>query len=73
MLALLWAPGASGVARVWLVWIVSACVYLLFFVTLGAMSLFGGANYDDNAYPPFKVRLPGGQHLLDMNTTVFTA
>ncbi len=72
MLVLLWAPGPSEVARVWLVWAVAACVYASFFVTLGAMRMFGGANYDENAYPPFKMRLPGGQHRLDMNTTVFS-
>ena len=26
MLVLLWAPGPTEVARVWLVWIVAACV-----------------------------------------------
>ena len=74
MLVLLWVPGAQELARVWLVWTVAACVYAAFFLTLGTMGLFGGANYDENAYPPFKVTLPGGGgRLLDVNTTVFSA
>lgn len=71
-LILLWAPGAHEIARVWLVFILAACIYASFFATLFSMPLFGGANYDENAYPPFKVKLPGGSRLLDMNTTVFS-
>ena len=49
MLVLLWAPGPSEVARVWLVWAVAACVYASFFMTLGTMHLlvmFGIAKSD---------------------------
>ena len=71
-LILLWAPGAYEIPRVWLVFILAVCIYTSFFATLFSMRVFGGANYDDNAYPPFKVKLPGGDRLLDMNTTVFS-
>lgn len=31
-----------------------------------------GANYDQNAYPPFKAKLLNSNRLLDLNTAVFT-
>jgi hypothetical protein len=72
VLILLWAPGPYELQRVWLAAILAACIYAAFFAALAGMRLYGGANYDENAYPPFNVRLPGGNRLLDMNTTVFT-
>lgn len=74
VLILLWAPGPYEMPRVWLAAILAACIYAAFFGALFGMRLYGGANYDQNAYPPFRVRLPGGgDRLLDMNTTVFVA
>ena len=72
VLILLWAPGPYETPRVWLAAIVAACIYAAFFAALFGMRLYDGANYDENAYPPFKLRLPGGNRLLDMNTSVFT-
>jgi hypothetical protein len=72
VLILLWAPGPYELPRVWLAAIIAACIYVAFFAALAGMRLYGGANYDENAYPPFKVQLPGGNRLLDMNTTVFS-
>ena len=72
VLALLWLPGAPDNARFYFAWCIAACVYTSFFIALGSMSKYGGANYDDNAYPPFKVKLLNSNRLLDLNTSVFT-
>jgi hypothetical protein len=71
VLILIWAPGPYEMPRVILAAILAACIYAAFFGALASMRLYGGANYDENAYPPFKMRLIGSDRLLDMNTTVF--
>jgi hypothetical protein len=70
-LALIWWPGPDAIARLYLVALMGAIVYLAFFVALFAMPVYGGAAYDDNGYLPFAAPLPIIARRWDVNITVF--
>jgi hypothetical protein len=71
-LALTWWPGPDAVARLYLVAVMGAIVYIAFFVAVFAMPIYGGATYDDNGYLPFAAPLPIIARKWDVNITAFT-
>jgi hypothetical protein len=72
-LALIWAPGPSAVARLYLAAAFAVAVYGGFFVALFTMRLYGGRTFDDNGYLPFAVPLGRRPKLWDLNVTAFSA
>ncbi len=71
-LALIWAPGAYAVERLYLVAVMAAIVYAAFFVAVFAMPVYGGAAYDDNGYLPFAAPVPLIAKQWDVNITAFS-
>ena len=70
-LALLWWPGPYATARLYLVALMGAIVYVAFFVAVFAMPLYGGAAYDNNGYLPFAAPVPIVAKRWDVNITAF--
>ena len=70
-LALTWWPGPDAVARLYLVAVMGAIVYVAFFVAVFAMPIYGGAAYDDNGYLPFAAPVPIVARRWDVNITAF--
>jgi hypothetical protein len=69
-LCLIWLKGPLPKERLLLAGALGVVVYGAFFATLLARTLFGGALYDQNGYPPF--RSPVGPWLWDANVTAFS-
>jgi hypothetical protein len=70
-LALIWAPGAYAVARLYFAAAFAAVVYGAFFIALATMPIYGGRTFDDNGYQPFTLRI-GRPRLMDANVTAFS-
>ena len=70
-LALIWWPGPLAPERLYLVAIMSAIVYLAFFVALFAMPVYGGKVTDTNGYKPFAAPVPLIAKKWDVNITIF--
>jgi hypothetical protein len=71
-LALTWWPGPAAVARLYLVALMGAIVYIAFFVAVFAMPIYGGTTYDDNGYLPFAAPVPIIARKWDVNITAFS-
>lgn len=50
----------------------AACMYAGFFVAVMTKSRYGGALYNENGYPPFKLRLGDYEVPLEPNLVVFS-
>lgn len=51
----------------------AASMYAGFFVAVATKHRYGGALYNDNGYPPFKIRLARKELSFEPNITVFSA
>src|SRR5262249_16179760 len=71
-LGLIWTPGASTLARLWLAACFAAVAYGAFFIAVATMRIYGGRLYDDNGYPPFTLKIAGMERKMDANTTAFS-
>jgi hypothetical protein len=69
--ALIWAPGAYRVERLYLAAGFAAVVYGAFFIALATMPVYGGRTYDANGYQPFTLNI-GGPRLMDVNVSAFS-
>jgi hypothetical protein len=71
-LGLIWVPGPSYIARLYLASAFGAAVYGGFFMALCTMAIYRGKTYDENGHLPLPVRILGRDHLWDLNITVFS-
>jgi hypothetical protein len=71
-LGIIWIKGPVEVERLYLAAGMGIAVFGAFFIALLARSMFGGALYDQNGYPPFKAPFGPGHWRWDVNVTVFT-
>lgn len=71
-LGLLWIPGPAQTPRVYLVCLLALSIYGGFFAAAFTMRLYDGRLYDENGYPPKRVKILGRTRQMDLNVTAFS-